>query len=273
MNITETKIQTYDGVKLYMKAEIPGGARAIVLIVHGLAEHHGRYDYVAERIGAAGAAVFRFDHRGHGNSDAYEGRRVHYTDYKQIAEDIKAAASYAVSACPGLKLFLAGHSMGGYGTAMFATMYPELVSGGVILSGALTRYNLKLFGDLPMKQAPSEYLPNELADGLCSNPEVLKALETDTLHEKKIGVSLVNTFKDGVAYLAANGRRFTAPVLVMHGADDGLVSEKDSRDFYGDIASKDKSLIIYSKLQHEIFNEIGREKVLDDLVYWLKGRV
>ena len=59
----------------------------------------------------------------------------------------------------------------------------------------------------------------------------------------------------------------------MHGCDDGLVSEKDSRDFFGDIASKDKSLKIYAKLYHEIFNEKIKDEVMNEAILWIEKHV
>jgi lysophospholipase len=63
------------------------------------------------------------------------------------------------------------------------------------------------------------------------------------------------------------------PVLILHGANDGLVSPQDSMDLFNSIGSKDKGLFIYPELCHEIFNEPVKQKVLDDVVFWLTARV
>ena len=64
----EKMITSFDGTQLYMKTETTADNKAIVVIVHGLCEHQGRYDYFAEKLHAAGYGTYRFDHRGHGRS-------------------------------------------------------------------------------------------------------------------------------------------------------------------------------------------------------------
>ena len=74
-------------------------------------------------------------------------------------------------------------------------------------------------------------------------------------------------------WLKEHAKQFVDPVLVLHGAEDGLVSEKDSRDFYGDIASTDKTLNIYAHLMHEIFNETARDEVIEKAISWIEKRI
>ena len=70
-----------------------------------------------------------------------------------------------------------------------------------------------------------------------------------------------------------NARQFTDPVMLMHGADDGLVSPLDSLDMYREIGSKDKSLRVYAGLFHEIFNEFKKDRVIRDAIEWLDDEV
>ncbi|MFV0413858.1 MAG: lysophospholipase [Oscillospiraceae bacterium] len=265
----ELMFRSFDGTELYMKQTLPTAPKAAVLIVHGLCEHQGRYDYVAGRMQEGGLAVFRFDHRGHGRSG---GKRVFYSDFNEIADDVHEAFKIMRAACPGLKLFVLGHSMGGYATALFGTKYPGLAT-GILLSGALTRYNHKLMGELPMPGSPEDYFDNALGDGVCSDPAVVKAYVNDPYVEKRISVGLCNSLGAGIAWLKANPAKFTCPVLVMHGANDGLVSERDSREFFGEIASKDKGLFIYPLLFHEILNEPCKDEIIADILRWVNRRL
>lgn len=260
----EMEFISFDGTKLFMvknEVEHPIG---VFVIVHGLCEHLGRYDYVTQKLNDHGFCVYRFDHRGHGRS---EGRRVYYNKYTQISDDVNAVTEMAAKENTGLPLFVIGHSMGGYATASFATRYPGKAR-GIILSGALTRYNHKLAGDLPMTIPEDTYLPNNLGNGVCSDPEVIEAYDKDPLVEKEISVALFNSLGEGVTWLSQNGTSFTDPVLILHGCCDGLVSEKDSRDFFGDIASKDKTLKIYANLCHEILNEPCKDEIIAEILSW-----
>lgn len=265
----ERRFATFGGTELYMKTDIPAAPRAALVIVHGLCEHQGRYDHVAARLNEAGIAVYRFDHRGHGRSG---GKRVYYSDFNEIVDDVNEAVKIAEAESPGLPLFVLGHSMGGYATALFGTKYPGRAR-GILLSGALTRYNHPLMGAFPLAGDPESYFANALGSGVCSDPAVVEAYVADPYVEKEISVALCNSMGEGLAWLKENPGRFTDPVLLMHGADDGLVSEKDSRDFFGEIASEDKGLIIYPKLFHEILNEPSKDEVIHDMLLWMGKRL
>ncbi|MDR0366194.1 MAG: lysophospholipase [Bifidobacteriaceae bacterium] len=261
----EFTFNSFDGTELFARVTTPTKPRALVLIVHGLCEHQGRYDYLAARLVAQQYGVFRFDHRGHGRS---AGERIYYNDFNEIVDDVNAAFEKAQAEVPGLPTFVIGHSMGGYAATLFATKYPDKAT-GIILSGALTRYNNPLMGPFPMPGDPHDRFPNALGDGICSDPSTATNYELDPLVGKDISVGLCNSFEGGLAYLKAEAARFTAPALIMHGAADGLVAEADSRELYGEIGSADKSLRIYAGLMHEIFNEYRKDEVIADLLLWI----
>ncbi|WP_338551901.1 lysophospholipase [Paenibacillus sp. KS-LC4] len=269
MSIIETTITSFDGTKLYFSKNKVSDAKAAVVIVHGLCEHAGRYDYVTEKLNKRGFNVYRFDHRGHARS---EGPRTLYNDFHHMIDDINVIVEAALQESGDIPLFVIGHSMGGFASSSFGTKYPGKVK-GIVLSGALTRYHTKVAGELPLALPLGTYFPNELGSGVCSDPEVVSAYANDPLVEKQISVDLFNCLGDGVEWLKQHAEKFVDPVLVLHGANDGLVSEQDSRDFYGDIASTDKTLKIYAHLMHEIFNEPSRDEVIEEAIAWLEQRI
>ena len=77
----ENMITSFDGTKLYLKKETAADNKAVIVIVHGLCEHQGRYDYFAEKLHEVGIGTYRFDHRGHGRS---EGEETFYSDFNEI---------------------------------------------------------------------------------------------------------------------------------------------------------------------------------------------
>ena len=171
--VNERFFSSFDGTELYMKCDAPENPKAAVVIVHGLCEHQGRYDYVAKQLINASYSVCRFDHRGHGRS---KGKSVYYTDFNEIVDDVNEAVKIAEAENPKIPLFILGHSMGGYAAALFGTKYPGRVK-GILLSGALTRYNLPIMGPLPIQGDPEQYFPNSLGEGVCSDPAVVKAMK------------------------------------------------------------------------------------------------
>ncbi len=261
----EFNFSTFDDISLYASKNLVENARGVVIIVHGLCEHLGRYDYVTDKLNESGYSVYRFDHRGHGKSG---GKKVYYSKWTEISDDINTYFDLVKAEQPNKPIFVLGHSMGGYSTTCFATRFPGKAD-GILLSGALVRYNHPMAGSLPMELPPDVYMPNALGDGVCSDPAVVEAYAQDPLVEKEISVSLMNSMGEGVEWLKAHAAEFVDPTLIMHGCCDGLVSEKDSRDLFSEIGSQDKGLIIYAKLFHEILNEPSKDEILCDITRWL----
>lgn len=263
----ETTIQSFDGTRLFLKTDVPTAPKAIVVIVHGLCEHLGRYAYITQKLTDRNFGVYRFDHRGHGKS---EGKPVFYNDFNEMIDDVNVVVELAKQENPSLPVFLIGHSMGGFAVTTFGMKYPNKVK-GIVGSGALTRFNrsFPISPDLPV----DAYFPNELAEGVCSDPAVVQAYINDPLVAKQVSFGLFYCLFAGVDWNKQNSTRFVDPVLLLHGCDDGLVSEKDSREFFGDIASRDKTLKIYAFLFHEIFNEPSKDEVIGDVISWLEKRL
>ena len=168
--------QTPEGFLLVGRIDAPEQPKAAAVIVHGLCEHFGRYDYVTQRLLEAGYAVVRFDHRGHGRS---MGKKVWYDDRTQIVSDTDLFVEEARAQFPDLPVFMIGHSMGGFGAASYGTAHPGKLD-GYVLSGAWTRDHAGLAsGAVEQGLDPETYIPNELGDGVCSDPAVGEAYLAD----------------------------------------------------------------------------------------------
>ena len=253
-----------DRILLCGRIDAPENPHAAVVIVHGLCEHYGRYDYLVEKLTAAGYAVVRFDHRGHGRS---MGKLVFFADREDIVKDTRLFVRAAKRELPDLPLYMIGHSMGGFGAASYATTYPGELA-GYVLSGAWTRDHkgLALVDDTI---AAGTYLPNALGTGVCSDPAVVKAYQEDPFVAKEISVDLMRAVHEGHTWLKENAGQLSDPLILLHGGDDGLVDPRDSLDMFRDVSSTDKSLHVYAGLCHEIFNEFERDMVIRDVIEWL----
>ena len=102
----ESMITSFDGMKLYLKKETAADNKAVIVIVHGLCEHQGRYDYFAEKLHEAGIGTYRFDHRGHGRS---EGEETFYSDFNELLDDTNVVVDMAIEENPDVPVFLLGH--------------------------------------------------------------------------------------------------------------------------------------------------------------------
>lgn len=259
---------TNDGVELYGKVNKAEDQKAALVIVHGLCEHQGRYDYVTDYLVKNGVTVYRFDHRGHGRS---KGERVFYDNYETMISDVDLFVQMALNENSESPVYMLGHSMGGYAAACYGTKHPGKMK-GLILSGAWTRDYNGIAANLPEGLDPMTYIDNELGDGVCSDPEVVAAYVNDPFVEKKISMGLLYTCRDGHKWLKESAAEFVDPVIILHGGNDGIVNEKDSRGFFSEIASADKTLYIYSKLYHEILNEPSKDKILGHIIEWMDER-
>ncbi len=264
----EYTFESFDGIKLYGKTDAVDDPRAVIVIVHGLCEHQGRYDYLTMRLNAQGYSVYRFDHRGHGRS---EGQKIYYSNFEEIAKDVDVVVERALVENPMAPIYIIGHSMGGYASALYGTMFPGKVD-GYVLSGAWTRDNKGLTKAAIEAPAPDLfYIPNELGDGVCSDPAVGRAYEADPYVIKEMSLGLFRAVNAGQKWMKENAEQFTDPVILLHGADDALVDVTDSLEFFQEIGSSDKSMRIYAGLMHEIFNEYDKDAVIDDALEWLAG--
>ena len=266
----EKMVPSYDGTLLRFRKDTVENPKALIVIAHGLCEHLNRYDYITQKLNENGYSVYRYDQRGHGKS---EGKRIFFSDFNEMSDDANVIVDMARAESNEKKVFLLGHSMGGETVVLFGIKYPGKVD-GIITSGALTYYNTKFMGNIfPIQESPETYISNELSGGVCSDPKVIEAYTKDPLVEKQISIGLINQVYKGIEFIRKNSKRFKYPILIMHGADDGIVSAKDSTDLFLDIQSTDKNLIIYSKLYHEILNEPSKDEIIADILFWTSKRI
>ncbi|MDD3251709.1 MAG: lysophospholipase [Lachnospiraceae bacterium] len=265
-----TMFSSFDGTKLYLNKEVAADAKAVCVVVHGLCEHQGRYDYLAEQFHKAGIGTYRFDHRGHGRS---EGECAYYADFHEMLDDVDQVVQMAIAENPELPVFLLGHSMGGFAVSLYGAKYPGRRLRGIITSGALTRDLGKLITSVPKDLDPHQQLPNELGAGVCSVAEVVDWYGKDPYNRKTFSAGLCYAICGGIDWFADAVRDFHYPVLMMHGEKDGLVSVQDTYEFFAAAPSKDREMKIYGGLFHEIFNEYCKDEVIQDAVNWLLHRV
>ena len=260
----ELALKTFDGIELLGRIDSPDDPNAICLIVHGITEHCGRYDYLTEKLLVAGYAVIRFDQRGHGRS---AGKAVFYSDYTEIIKDIDVFVEAAKEEFGALPFFMIGHSMGGFGATAYGTAHPGKVD-YYIISGALTRASKRNpILDLPLDD--DAYVPNMIGNNICSDPEVIAAYAADPLVASMLSVKIIRAINVGIDWLKENVEAFVDPILILHGSNDVNIPPKDSLIFFEEVTSSDKSLRMYGGLMHNIFDEFAKDRVIRDVIEWM----
>ena len=266
------------GIKLFRRSWLPASptpGRTIAL-VHGYAEHSGRYEWVGQQLSAAGYSVYAYDLRGHGRS---EGERVRVRSFSQHLNDLAAFLRIVQAESGDEAPFLLGHSMGGgIGALYAATRAPQLR--GLILSGPLVyqkggvplRILAKVIG-LVARVRPGLGLMGLKAATVSRDAAVVAAYDTDPLvyRGKLPAISLVAMAR-AIAHIQERMEAITVPLLLLHGTADELCDPEGSRQLYATVSSTDKTLKLYEGLAHEVLNEPEKETVLADLRAWLEAR-
>jgi alpha-beta hydrolase superfamily lysophospholipase len=247
--------------------------RAVVLIVHGLGEHAGRYQALAQPLQAWGFSVRAFDQRGHGASGGARG--VLPTEDALLHDLAEVLADTRVHLCDpwGCPVLLLGHSMGGLVAATFVRRQIAPVQALVLSSPALDAglgVAQKALVALLLRWAPTLALANGLdASRLSHSAEVVKAYQQDRLVHTRISARLAR-FIDVNGPLAINAAaQWSVPTLLMYAGADALVRPAGSRAFAAQAPAAVVSSHCFEDLYHEIFNELDTRAVLGTLQTWL----
>lgn len=263
------------GGQIYWQGWVPpAGAApvAVVVIVHGLAEHGGRYAHVGRHLAEEGYATYVADHRGHGRS---EGARGNITRMSDVVTDLETMVRGSAQRHAGRPLFLYGHSMGGLVVLAYLTGRPAALSGAVLSACAV---EIAVGSRLERLAAPvlSAVAPNlgvlKLdATAMSRDPEVVRDYDEDPLNYRgktraRSGAEILVTAERVKPKLGT----VTVPLLVMHGTDDRVTAPASSGLVAAGVGSTDVTLKLYDGFFHELHNEPDRDGVLADVVRWLK---
>jgi acylglycerol lipase len=264
------------GRRIFWRSWTPDDApaRAVIVLVHGLGEHSGRYDHVVGRLLGEGYAIHTLDHRGHGRSD---GSRAFIENMDNAVADVDTLVDRAMAAQPGVPVFMLGHSMGGLISVRYALAHQERLA-GVILSATLAQLDavpkpLELVARALSVIAPRAPLI-AIDHGLVSrDPAVVEGYRSDPLvHHGKVPARTAVQLADAVERFPSTVGAITVPTLILYGTADALCTPAGSVMLGERIGAADKTVRAYDGLFHEILNEPERETVLDDIVGWLDTR-
>jgi alpha-beta hydrolase superfamily lysophospholipase len=265
------------GRRIFWRSWTPDDApaRAVIVLVHGVGEHSGRYDHVVARLAGEGYGVHAADHRGHGRSD---GPRALIEDMDNVVADVDTLVDMAVAAQPGVPVFMLGHSMGGLIGLRYALAHPDRLA-GLILSAALAQLDavprpLELVGRALSVIAPRAPLIAIDPTLVSRDAAVVEAYRSDPLvHHGKVPARTAVQLADAVKRFPSTVGAITVPTLILYGTADGLCTPQGSVMLAERIGAADLTVKAYDGLFHEILNEPERETVLDDITAWLGARV
>lgn len=274
MNHSEGTFQGDGGLVLYYQRWRPDGLpRSVLVLVHGIGEHSGRYMNIVRPLTDRGHAVYGFDHRGHGRSP---GPRGHIDRWEQYRGDVTAFLRLVGEREPDRPLFLLGHSLGALIVLDYVLHHPEGLRGAIV-SGAplepvgVAKPHLVALARLLSRLWPRFTMPLNLdVSALSRDPDVVRAYREDPLVH---GMATVRWGAESLArigWVKAHAVDVRLPILLLHGAADRLNSPDGSRRFFEGIQGADKSLRIVPGGYHEPHNDLDHAEVMDDVAQWIE---
>jgi len=262
------------GTRLFMRLWRPPAPRAVVVLCHGVLAHSGQYLWSGEQLSAAGFAAYAYDHRGRGKS---AGPRLFINDISEYTDDLGTFIALVKSREPGLPVFLLGHSMGGVISCSWALDHQKEIKGFICESFAfevwapapvlsIVRFLGRVAPKLPVLKLHNKDFTRD--------PLALARLDADPLTKGEVQpAGTVAALLKATDRMRAEFGTIKLPLLIMHGTKDKATVPAGSQLFYDRAGSSDKTLKLYEGHFHDLLNDIGKDKVMADVVGWINARI
>lgn len=290
--------------QIFSRSWVGSDPKAVLVLVHGMSEHSGRYDHFARFLVENGFAVYMNDHAGHGRSAQVKGHFADKNGWECVVKDIDTLTDYAVEKHPGLPVFLMGHSMGSFLSRSYIVRYGAarhlsgcIICGtmgknpGVGVGKAVATAQIKLMGprsrgDILSRLSSTDYNqrienPVNGSAWLSTDDQVCKAFEADPLCNFPFTAAGYRDLFTGLAEISspqwAGKVPKDLPIFLIAGDQDpvGNYGEgpKQVAEWLRAAGVREVQLKLYPGMRHEVLNEIGKEEAYQDVLDWLSGRL
>lgn len=253
----------------------PGPGRAVLVLVHGLGGHGGRFAALADWLRQRGYHVHAPDLPGHGLSP---GPRGWVPGWASLREALVACLAHAEQLDPAAALlprFLLGHSLGGTLVLDLLLDRPELAHGLILSNPALDASGVQgwrlALGRLLNRLWPRFALPTgfQLEDA-CNDPVARAELAADPLHHSRASARLACAFLDTCARLRERAAGLQLPLLLLQSGDDRITPPAAARELLAAAGPAPRQLCTYAHSGHELLHDLEWQQVAADLTAWLE---
>ena len=277
MQSSEGTFQGDAGLELYYQSWQPQDEpKAVLVIIHGVAEHSNRYLNLVDNLVPEGYAIYSYDQRGHGKSP---GQRGYIDSWSEYRTDLKRFLELVNQREPNSSVFQYGHSQGALVTLDFLIKEDNNLSGAIVSGSPLASDEAAS----PMLVAAAKFLSRVWPTFSLDSPINPSQLSCDARVVQKYQddpeVFKILTARWGTEYLKTqnmvreNAAAINLPILILHGGEDSICDPKGSQYLYDQVSSADKTLKIYPSYFHEIHNEPGHITVIQDMNEWMSQRL
>ncbi|KAL1291082.1 hypothetical protein HN51_059624 [Arachis hypogaea] len=258
---------------------VAGDLKGILVIIHGLNEHSGRYADFARQLTSCSFGVYAMDWIGHGGSDGLHG---YVPSLDHVVADVGAFLEKIRSDNPGVPCFLFGHSTGGAVVLKAASHYHiKAMVEGIILTSPALRVKpahpiVNAIAPMLSLLAPKYQFKGANKRGIpvSRDPAALLAKYSDPLvYTGPIRVRTGHEILRISSYLMRNFKSVTVPFFVLHGTADKVTDPLASQDLYNMAASEFKDIKLYDGFLHDLLFEPEREEVAQDIITWMEKRL
>lgn len=271
--VENSEWKTNEGEKMFSQKWLTDGqTKAVVVLVHGLGEHIGRYNHVAKFLNQNQISVYGFDHRGHGKSS---GKRGHIGSNQFFMSDIDHMIAEAKKENPEIPIFIYGHSLGGNMVFYYALSKKPAIKGVIATSPGLGTGEpvppAKLLAAKILKTlVPAMTMDNGLdVNNLSHNPQVIKDYQEDPLVHPMISAKLATLMFSNGDWIIENASKFNLPLLLLQGEKDHIVSLEKTKLFAEKVPASLITYKIFPGLYHEMHNEYEQDQVLSYILEWI----
>jgi lysophospholipase len=265
--------------------DMPTDAKAVVVIVHGMAEYSDRYRPAIEFFTAHGIGCCSFDLRGHGKVPKTEADRGDVESFQDFVLDTAVIVEGARTQYPTLPIFMWGHSMGAIVATLTAAhltaVSPGRIRGMITSSPPIASFDAVPGIVLRMLTWLSHLTPRYRVarpvnpERLSRNLQVGLQYGQDPLVPKAVSLRLLVQLASASARCLFEARKLRTPWLALHGTDDEIAPPIGSQRLIDALGGLDKQLRLWPGARHEVHNEIEptRTEFLTCITEWITARV
>ncbi|KAM7475281.1 hypothetical protein LguiB_022524 [Lonicera macranthoides] len=253
--------------------------RGLVVILHGLNEHSGRYSDFAKQLNVNGYKVYGMDWIGHGGSD---GLHAYVNSLDDAITDMKSFLGKVTCENPGIPCFVFGHSTGA-AIVLKAALDPKVeacVTGIVLTSPAVgvqpSHPIFRVLAPIISLLIPKYQLSaaNKKGMPVSRDPEALVAKYSDPLvYTGSIRVRTGYEILRISTYLQQNLNKLNVPFFVLHGTADTVTDPEGSRKLYDEASSMDKNIKLLDGFLHDLLFEPERDDIVNEIIEWFNHRM
>ncbi|MFH1847527.1 MAG: alpha/beta fold hydrolase [Candidatus Omnitrophota bacterium] len=249
---------------------------AVLLFVHGLGAYSARWDFTGKFFLKQNISSYAIELKGFGEDKGLKG---HIDSFNTYFNDIRSLINIIFNKHPNTKIFLMGESLGALISFMFSCKYAGIFNGLICISPSfLSRMKVSFLEYVRILFAaffsPCKQFNMPFDSAMCTQDKEYQKIMDEDKREHRLATArlLMCTLSAQIRALVFK-TQINIPVLFLLAGEDKLVDPRVSKKVFQRLKAEDKKMIEYPDMYHALSIELGREKVFQDIVLWLRGRI